>query len=135
MTLHELATSLPNGFHDADVHSALIDYGSGTASFLIDVWVGTMAMPAGPDRERYRRGRVDLLELEYLAIDPPDPRSPHRGGGSIVIDACEADEELAAPRPHALGGFAGRFFVSAWNAFIHFSAGDAQLTWLDEDRA
>jgi len=28
------------------------------------------------------------------------------------------------------GGFAGRFFVTEWNAFIHFAALDARLTWL-----
>jgi hypothetical protein len=29
------------------------------------------------------------------------------------------------------GGFAGRFFITEWNAFIHFAALEARLTWLE----
>jgi hypothetical protein len=29
------------------------------------------------------------------------------------------------------GGFAARFFVIDWNAFIHFAAMDVTLTWAD----
>jgi hypothetical protein len=90
-----------------------------------------MDKPAGPEREKYRRGRLELVGLEYLAIEPPDPRYPYRQCGPIDIDLCQADDELAGPRPHAEGGFAGRMFVSDWNAFIHFAAMDARLHWLE----
>jgi|SRR6185295_5664021 len=131
MTIEDLAEGLPNGFHDSKVHVASIDFDAQTAEFILDVWIGTMDSPPGPEREKYRRGRLELLGLEYLAMDPPHPKYPYRKCGEIDIDLCTPDEEVAGPRPHGEGGFAGSFFVSNWNAFIHFAAMDARLHWLE----
>ena len=49
----------------------------------------------------------------------------------LQIDACDADDDPERCRQVPQGGFAGRFFVAEWNAFIHFAALDARLIWLD----
>ena len=41
MTLREVAASLPNGFHDAYIKGIHTDYVTGTASFDLEIWVGT----------------------------------------------------------------------------------------------
>ena len=48
--------------------------------------------------------------------------------GAIPIQGDMGDPERARQVP--AGGFAGRFFVTEWNASIHFAALEARLTWL-----
>lgn len=108
-----------------------IDFTARKAVFTLSVWVGSMLNPPGPEREKYRKGRLTLVGLEYLAIEPPQPDYPYGEGGSIRIDLDDPDDAVAGSRPHAKQGFAGRFFVSEWNSFIHFAAEDATLEWLE----
>jgi hypothetical protein len=90
-SLGEIAATLPNGFHDAEVRSCSLDFQERTASFELNVWVGNME--ASPEeRELYR------------------PAHPLVG---------------ALPK----NSFAARFFVSNWNAFIHFAGREVHLAW------
>ena len=129
MNIEELERTV--GFHDSCLRRFTVDYEAQTASLALDIWVGEVEAPAGADRERLRTARLDLIGLEYFVVDPPDPRYKYRDAGSVTIDLCGSDPALAISRPLALGGFAGRFFVNEWNAFIHFAAKDARLTWTD----
>jgi hypothetical protein len=133
VNIEDLAAGLPNGFHDSQVHATSVDFDARVAEFTLDVWVGTMDSPPGPELEKYRRGRLRLIGLEYLTMESPDSRYPYRNSGPIVIDLCQPDEAVTKSRPHPDTSFAGRFFVSDWNSFIHFAAADARLEWLEGD--
>ncbi len=72
-----------------------------------------------------------LLGLAYLVVDDRDPRYPGSESSPLQIDACDADNDPERNRQVPRDGFAGRFFVTEWNAFIHFAAVEAHLTWID----
>lgn len=65
MTLEELADTLPNGFHDAQVSSLSIDYIKREARLLIDLWVSDSPSDSEELREAYRKGELKLSGLLY----------------------------------------------------------------------
>lgn len=136
MNITELESTRNVTFHDADLRSLTVDYVAQKAVLVLDVWIGWMSDPATAsyeERERRRPGRLELTGLQYLVVEPPDPTYPYTNA-SIEIDPCDADEALSSRYPEPAGVFSGRFFVSAWNSFIHYAAADAELVWMDEER-
>jgi hypothetical protein len=131
VNIDELGSELPNGFHDAVLRAYAADPTAQRAEFVLDVWVGDLHSSIHSERERYRAARLELLGLAYLVVDDPDPRYPATSGLPLRIDACGADESGELARQVPKDGFAGRFFVTEWNGFIHFAALEARLTWLD----
>ena len=131
MNIEDLEADLPNGLHDALLRTFEKDLGKRRAEFILDVWLGDLWSSVTAERERYRPARLELLELAYLVVDVPDPRYPAGDGAPLRVDACAADEDPERLRQVPPGGFAGRFFVTEWNAFIHFAAMDARLTWIN----
>ena len=100
------------------------------AEFILDVWLGDLHSPAAWRRECYRAARLELLGLAYLVLDDSHRRYPATEGSPVQIDVCAADDNPARSRLVPRGGFAGRFLVTEWNAFIHFAALNARLTWI-----
>ena len=131
MNIEELDRTLPNGFHDSRLRGISVDYEAQTAFLALDIWIGDQEAQAGLERERLRPARLDLIGLEYLVLEPPDPRYKYRDAGSVTLDLCDSDPAIAGSRPISPGGFAARFFVNEWNAFIHFAAKDVCLRWTD----
>jgi hypothetical protein len=131
MNLDDLASELPNGFHDALLRAYSSDLAARRAEFLLDVWIGDLHSDRSKERERRCRARLELLGLAYLVVDQPDPRYPGTSEAPLQIDACTADDNPERARQVPSGGFAGRFFVTEWNASIHFAALEARLTWMD----
>jgi hypothetical protein len=131
VNIDELERTLPNGFHDSCLRQLTVDYEAQMASLVLDVWIGDVDAPTDVERDRLRTARLDLIGVEYFILEPPDPTYPYRDAGSVTLDLCDSDPGIASSRPLALGGFAGRFFVNQWNAFIHFAAQDVRLTWTD----
>jgi hypothetical protein len=130
MKFEQLEADLPHGFHDSFLHTFSSDMDERRAEFVLDVWVGDLNSPETADRERYRPARLELIGLSYLTIDNRDPGQPPSELAPVQIDACAADDDPERARQVPAGGFAGRFFVSEWNAFIHFAALEARLTWI-----
>ena len=132
MTLEELADTLPNGFHDAEVQTLALDFPRRLALFEMRVWVGSMDSAAGGERERYRSARITLAGLAYCAIDPPDPRYPYPDGQPVNVDLSAEVANYPLVTNSAPDTFASRFFVSGWNSFIHVAAASASLEWIPE---
>jgi hypothetical protein len=131
VNIDQLEADLPNGLHDALLRAFSTDPAERRAEFILDVWLGDLHSSATSERERYRSARLELLGLAYLVLDHPDRRHAVSSWDSPVqIDACAADDNPERARQVPQGGFAGRFFVTEWNAFIHFAALDARLIWL-----
>jgi hypothetical protein len=82
------------------------------------------------DRFSHWVDSASVLDVVHFAMDHPHPSFLIRGSEPLTIDACEADATQNYARQSPKGGFAGRFFVYEWNAFIHFAAREARLTWL-----
>jgi hypothetical protein len=131
MNLDDLAAQLPNGFHDARLRAHSADPAQGRAELVMDVWIGDLQSSVNSERERRSAARLELLGLAYFVVDERDLRYPLTGEAPVQIDACAADDNPELARQVPRGGFAGRFFVTEWNAFIHFAALEARLTWMD----
>ena len=122
MNIEELEEALPNGLHDAMLRTFSENRADRRAEFILDVWLGDLRSSVIGERERYRPARLELVELAYLVLDDSDPRYPAGDGSPLRIDACAADDDPQRSQQVPDGGFAGRFFVTEWNAFIHFAA-------------
>jgi hypothetical protein len=131
VNLDELEAELPNGLHDSLLRTFSSDPVEGRAELILDVWLGDLHSPEDLERERRRPARLELLGLTYLVVDDPDPGYAPVEGAPVQIDTCAADDDPARSRQIPDGGFAGRFFVTQWNSFIHFAALEARLTWID----
>jgi hypothetical protein len=126
---HELGITL----HDALLCTLSTDFINRTAELVLEVCVGDPDAPCDAARERHRKGRLELTGLEYLAVDPPDPAYPYRKAQSVDIDPCDADLAVSSRYEMPEGAFAGRLFVSDWNAFIHFAAMNATMSWVQPE--
>jgi len=134
MTLEELADTLPNGLHDAQVSSISIDYLKREAKFALDVWVGDSSSQDEEVREAYQGGELKLSGLLYCAIEPPDGNYPYGEAERLWVDAGALGSDsirpsVKLPEPLPEGAFAYWFFVQGWNSFIYVAARDASLEW------
>ncbi|MBZ5600162.1 MAG: hypothetical protein LAN83_17790 [Acidobacteriia bacterium] len=138
MTFEELENELPNGFHDAQLHSMRTDYVSGSAVLRMALDFGN---PDGPKREDYRIGELRVSGLYFCVIDPPDPSYryvPHGTALNVSGDPAKSDtfpalEGLYRTLPPGVSCY--RFFVHEWNSFINIAARDVQVSWIEEGSA
>jgi hypothetical protein len=129
MTLDEIADTLPNGFHDAQIKSINIDYVRRVA--ILDMEI-LMADSIEDRTETYRAAQLILSRLLFLVIEAPDSKYPYQEERALWVDAgSEKSTETLAPRPRPTplpdNAFTHWFFVNNWNAFIHVAAMDAAL--------
>ena len=127
MTPDDIADTLPNGFHDASIHSFAFDLVARVVTFRLDVWLGDANVPGY--LEMYRPARLALHGVAYLAVQPPDARYDYAKPRPIRVDLCDPDPTTGLPVT-ANGDFAARFFVNDWNSFIAVSAKESVLEWL-----
>ena len=130
MNLEELEADLPNGLHDALLRTFSSDAAEQRAEFILDIWIGDLHSPLMSERECRRPARLEFLGLTYLVVDAANPRHVLIECSPVQLDTCGADGDLERSRQVPPGGFAGRFFVTEWNSFIHFAALEARLTWI-----
>jgi hypothetical protein len=136
MTLDELDRSLPNGFHDAKIHSIEIDYVKATVTLQVSFLEGT---PEDPEdrRDRYRRAVVRITGLHFCSIDAPDPTYHFRPDQRPIVvsgDPAKSDHLPSLPGLMAqapAGVSAYRLFVSDWNRFIYIAARDAEISFTE----
>jgi hypothetical protein len=141
MTLAEIDKILPNGFHDALVEKFTWNFQEESAVFDIDFLVGT---PESRDDDVWsRRGRIQLQGVLFISIDPPEPSDsdpkPFKPSGSFQIDGLEANDTVFPALPKLkpnlpLGTQIYSFYVANLNSFIHISAKNAALEWLDSEK-
>ena len=138
-TLDELAASLPNGFHDAELNALAIDYAKRELRLSLKIWVGDVAAEAEEEREAYRSAELLISGLIYFVCEPPDPTYPFHSDGSLTIDTggiqgLDRPTSVALP-PVSTAAYVNWIFVKEWNAFFYVAARDAQLSWLMEPSA
>src|SRR3954466_6198508 len=117
MNIGDIEDDLPNGLHDAVLRTFSSDLVLRRAEFILDVWLGDLHSAAPSERERRRPARLELLGLAYLVLDASHFRD-RAIDGPVQMDSCAADNDAERARQVPRGGFAGRFFVTEWNASI-----------------
>jgi hypothetical protein len=129
MTFQEVATTLPNGFHDAELQRFEMDYVRRRLRFDLLVWVGDM--DGTRRREIYRPAQLILDSVGFLVIEPPDSGYPSFKSGSIRIDAGDGHpNQSSTVLPNAPAGTSTTWmYLGELNRFCFFSAGDASLQW------
>jgi len=129
MTFQEAATSLPNGFHDAELQRFEMDYVHRTMRFDLVVWIGNM--DDSQRRELYRPARLTLDDVAFLVIEPPGVNYPSLTAGPIRIDAGEGQPpQSSSTLPVAPTGTKTTWiYLEELNTFLLFAAGNASLEW------
>lgn len=132
MTLKEIADTLPNGFHDAQINNISIDYVKREVTLALEIWVSDSLQD---DSDMYRSAELKLLQFLFVVIEPPDAKYDYHEEKPLWVDAVSgeppmrsATTELPALLP--AGAFTYSFFVHDWNAFIHLAAIDASISLL-----
>src|SRR6266850_981446 len=93
MTFEELEYGLPNGLHDSEVSSILVDYVQRTVIMQLSVFVGEL--DASPElREAYKEGSLIISGLFFLVVEPPDLRYPFAKPSSLHTDTCDMRKNL-----------------------------------------
>ena len=138
MTLDELYSALPNGFHDSVVHSIKTDYSRREVRLDISVWIGDVEDEDEGARERYRDGELLFSGVAFYIIEPPDLTYPYYGETGITIDTGEVRSLNRPPTltlpPAPEGVFVNWIYVYEWNSNIYVAARDARLRWYDEKK-
>ena len=129
MTFEEVAASLPNGFHDAELQRFEMDYVHRTLRFDLVVWIGNM--DDSRRRELYRPARLTLDDVAFLVIEPPDVNYPWLKAGRIRIEAGEGQPpQSSSALPAAPAGTQTAWmYLGELNRFLLFSSGSASLEW------
>lgn len=128
-TLLEIESGLPNGFHDARLHSCHVDFVARTASLALDILIGTPESEDSTARERYAAAILLLEGVAFFEVQPPDPTYPFQTSDSLQVDLSEPEANHPLIKTLPKDTFAGRFFVSNWNSFIYVAARQARLEW------
>ena len=123
MTFEEIAASLPNGFHDAELQRFEMDYVHRTLRFDLVVWIGDM--DDSRRRELYRPARLTLDDVAFLVIEPPDVNYPWLKAGRIRIDAGEGQPPPEFKHP---SGRTGRH-PDDWHVLRRTEQVSALLRW------
>lgn len=135
MTLDELAISLPNGLHDAELHKCTIDYAARSVELVLKLWVGK-----SEQMELYRPAIINLTGLHFWIIEPPNS-DKLADETWLVIDTGEVSTLKSTPAIHLPGvpktAFVNWIYVRQWNAFIYVAAETADHRWTgaEEDHA
>jgi hypothetical protein len=113
MTFEEIAASLPNGFHDAELQRFEMDYVHRTLRFDLVVWIGDM--DDSRRRELYRPARLTLDNVAFLVIEPPDINYPWLKAGAITIDTGDGQPTRVQARSRSHRRAPGRLGCTSEN--------------------
>jgi hypothetical protein len=128
--IKELEEELPNGFQDAMVSSYTFLEEERRVEIELAVWVGDLWGRDEIGWERYAKARLELLNVLQWEPEAPHPQSYGPLTRSLRIDTYEPEPMKYADLQIPDSAFAGRFYITEWNSFIHFVASDVRLTWL-----
>ncbi|CAN5517968.1 hypothetical protein BH20ACI3_BH20ACI3_09210 [soil metagenome] len=128
MTLEEIADTLPNGFHDAQINSISINYEKREVTIDLEIWVSDSVED---DSEKYLAAELKLLHFLFCVIEAPDATYPYHEEKALWVDAFsdKSNNVSSTHLPGALpeGAFSYLFFVNDWNSFIRVAALDAEI--------
>jgi len=139
MTLEELESILPNGFHDARLVGITLDYLGRKASLRMQLFVGT---PESENPKEYKAAIICIAGLCFFSIELPDPNEHFVPDGSPVPVSGYSEDSTGLLKPNesiaeinkllkncpqATSSY--RFYSHEWNSFIHIACADVSLEW------
>jgi hypothetical protein len=129
-TIAEIERTLPNGLHDAILKRYVVDYELASAELSFDVWVGDLNSDKDSTREAYRSGKLTLLGLDYLVVEPPDLSVASKPGPFACSVSATDEVNPQVKLPNGVeNGFRESFFLYSTNSFIHICAKNAEFTY------
>jgi hypothetical protein len=140
VSLEQIESRLPSGFHDAVLNRLCIDFEAAAVYLDLAIDVGSPESATQAEREARRRARLTLTGLQYCVIDPPnEPASappgvqtrPPRGARIDIVYGQPSTSPRALP-PLADGVSLYSIYVADWNSFIRLAAKHARLDWSDD---
>ena len=137
MTVHGIARTLPNGFHDAFLRGFTVDYLRRVAIFDIEAWTGDLRSDTAKVRDTYRRLTLTVTGLLICHIETPDLEalySVDRGQDiDLLPERLTFDGLTLVSNELPVGASCCTFaFTQQHNSYIHIAAMDAVSEWLDE---
>lgn len=130
MTLEQIETTLPGGFHDARVRRVDIDYQARSARIDLVVDVGDPESEHLGDRDAWRAAQLVLQDLLFVVFEPPATRPEAYAGEAWITSSGPATAGQRERLPALPDGFfCHAFFASNWKAFLFAAARDAVLSW------
>ena len=129
MTFEELTDTLPNGFHDAELHAFRMDYVQRRLIFDLEIFIGEVDNERR--REVYRPAVVVLDDVRFLYVEPPRESKELHIVSSIRIDTGEGVPKTVEDRLQHLrdAGPITWMFMNELNSFIFFAGSRATLEW------
>lgn len=130
VTLEQIETTLPCGFHDARVRRVEVDYRARSARIDLVLDAGDPQSEHLGDRDAWRAARLVLQDLLFVVFEPPATRPEAYAGEAWITSSGPAtvrQREKLPPLP--AGFFCHAFFASNWNAYLFAAAREATLTW------
>jgi hypothetical protein len=126
VTIADLAASLPNGLHDAELRAMQLDYAERTAILMVNIDVSGVA----EDEPMYRPVELRFVGVQFVVVDPPGV-----GGaaypGLPLIDIGSGEPETSPIELPKLGEncFLCWVYVERFNGFIRIAAQGVSLEW------
>jgi hypothetical protein len=130
VTLEQIETTLPSGFHDAQLRRVDIDYAARAARLDLVVDVGDPGADHIGDREAWRAAHLVLTDVLFLVFEPPATRPEAYAGEACITASAPATRDQRERLPAVPAGyFCHAFFASNWNAHLYAAAREARLVW------
>ena len=130
MTLEQIETTLPGGFHDARVRRVDIDYRARVVRIDLVLDAGDPESEHLGDRDAWRAAHLVLQDLLFIVVEPPATRPEAYAGEAWITSSAPATTRQRQGLPAVPPGFfCHAFFASNWNAHVFAAARDALLVW------
>jgi len=122
-------------FHNSILERVEIDYVGKKACLQFQISTGDPNSKEQSVRKSMRSRQLNITDLLFLTIEPPDEKYPHQKASGLWIDAGEVGDGIPKsmpklPKNMLPGAFVHWFYVNDWNSFIYLSATGAEFNWL-----
>jgi len=130
VTLAQIETTLPGGFHDARLRRVDIDYRARAARLDLVLDAGDPDSDEIGDRDAWRAAHLVLTDVLFMVFEPPATRLEAYAGEAWITSSAPATADQRERLPAVPAGFfCHAFFASNWNAHLFAAARDARLEW------
>jgi hypothetical protein len=133
MTLEQLEEQLPNGLHDARIHSITHNYETGTLVVCAEILTG---LPSDPPSTRfaYRDAVISFMGVFLCHIEQPENERIIGVKGSVWFKYWRIEPGILLPKlsdrfPKA--ALAYTLYILDWESSIHIVASDVNFSWAE----
>ena len=127
MTLEELDSSLPNGFHDSLLLGLKYDFEASRVELILDIDFSDTSKNA--KKVKNRRDILVLESIHYFLLEKPEKMNSM--GQPQLIDVGFSYDKVNLPSGAAFDSKTSAWiFLNRWNSFIHLRCARTTLTYV-----